>query len=126
MRIPFKFWASHAIALLLGVCIANGNAVGADKLHWVVTNDDVPPSLTNSASFFAVGTGGQLTLKNKVLLGSVGIAGGYFAANRVAVPNSENAQCVYASVAQTGTILGIVLKTLVVGGTATGSKQELM
>ncbi len=73
MRIPLKFWASHAIALLLGVCIANGNAVGADKLHWVVTNDDVPPSLTNSASFFAVGTGGQLTLKNKVLLGRGGL-----------------------------------------------------
>src|SRR5579872_2464583 len=124
MRIPLKFWASHAIALLLGVCIASGNAVGADKLHWVVTNDDVPPNLTNSASFFAVGTGGQLTLKNKVLLSSGGIAGGYFAANRVAVLNSENAQCVYSSVAQTGAILGIVLKTLVVGGTATGSKQD--
>jgi 6-phosphogluconolactonase (cycloisomerase 2 family) len=124
MRIPLKFWASHAMALLLGVCVANGNAVAADKLHWVVTNDDVPPSLTNSASFFAVGTGGQLTLKNKVLLGSGGIAGGYFAANRVTILDSGDAQCVYASVAQTGAILGIVLKTLVVGGTATGSKQD--
>ncbi|HEV8048744.1 MAG TPA: hypothetical protein VGP35_13500 [Terriglobales bacterium] len=124
MRIPLKFWASHAMALLLGVCIANRNAVAADKLHWVVTNDDVPPSLTNSASFFAVGTGGQLTLKNKVLLGSGGIAGGYFAANRVTILDSGDAQCVYASVAQTGAILGIVLKTLVVGGTATGSKQD--
>ena len=112
------------MALLLGVCIANRNAVAADKLHWVVTNDDVPPSLTNSASFFAVGTGGQLTLKNKVLLGSGGIAGGYFAANRVTILDSGDAQCVYASVAQTGAILGIVLKTLVVGGTATGSKQD--
>lgn len=112
------------MALLLGVCVANGNAVAADKLHWVVTNDDVPPSLTNSASFFAVGTGGQLTLKNKVLLGSGGIAGGYFAANRVTILDSGDAQCVYASVAQTGAILGIVLKTLVVGGTATGSKQD--
>ena len=124
MRIPLKFWASHAMALLLGICIANGNAVGADKRHWIVTNDDVPPSLTSSASFFAVGTGGQITLKAKVLLGSGGIAGGYFAANRVKVLDSGNAQCVYASVAQTGAILGIVLKTLVVGGMATGSKQD--
>ena len=124
MRIPLKFWASHVMVLLLAVCIANGNAVGADKAHWIVTNDDVPPNLTNSSSFFAIGTDGQLTLKDKVLLGSGGIAGGYFAANRVQVLDSGDAQCAYASVAQTGAILGIVLKTLVVGGTVTGSKQD--
>lgn len=124
MSISAKFWPARVIALMLGVCIFNGIAVGADKPHWVVTNDDVPPSFTNSVSLFAVGPDGQLTLKDKVLLRMGGIAGGYFAANRVNVLDSGNAECLYASTAQTGDIIGIVLKTLVVGGAATGSKKD--
>jgi len=112
------------MALLLGLCIGNGVAMGADQPHWVVANDDVPPRFPSSLSFFTVGTGGQLTLKNKVLLGTGGIAGGYFAANRVNVLDSGNAECAFASVAQTGDIVGIVLKTLAIGGKATGSKQD--
>ncbi len=124
MSISVKFCPSRVMALVLAVCIFNGIAVGADKPHWVVTNDDVPASFTNSVSLFAVATGGQLTLKDKVLLRTGGIAGGYFAANRVNVLDNGNAECLYASTAQTGEIVGIVLKTLVIGGTATGSKKD--
>jgi 6-phosphogluconolactonase (cycloisomerase 2 family) len=124
MRISLESWPSRVMALLLGACIVNGVAVGADQPHWVVTNDDVPPRVATSLSFFAIGMSGQLTLKNRVLLGTGGIAGGYFAVNRVNVLDSGNAECVYASVAKTGDILGIVLKTLVVGGSATGSMQD--
>ena len=51
-----------------------------------------------------------------MLLGEGGIAGGYFAANRVSVLDSGNAECVYASVAADGYIVGIGVKTLKIAG----------
>jgi 6-phosphogluconolactonase (cycloisomerase 2 family) len=124
MRMSLKSWLSRVTAALVGVCIANGIAVGADKPHYLVTNDDVPPALATSVTFYAVGSGGLLNMKAKVLTGRGGIAGGYFAANRVSVLDSGNAQCVYASQAQTGQIEGIVVKTLEIGGFASGSKKD--
>jgi 6-phosphogluconolactonase (cycloisomerase 2 family) len=75
-------------------------------------------------SFFTVGAGGQLTLKTKVLTGTGGIAGGYFAANRVNVLQNGNTDCVYASTSQGGEIWGIAVKTLRIGGHATGSSKD--
>ena len=56
--------------------------------------------------------------------GGIGIAGGYFAANRVNVLDSENAECVYASQATSGDVIGIVVRTLAVGGSARGSTKD--
>jgi 6-phosphogluconolactonase (cycloisomerase 2 family) len=84
----------------------------------------VPPSLTSSVSFFTVAPSGLLTFKTKVLIGDGGIAGGYFPANRVNVLDSENAECVYASQAQSGEIEGISIKTLKVEGHAVGSAND--
>jgi len=124
MTISLKSWLPRLLALLVGVCVANGVAAGAGKSHYVVTNDDVPPALNTSATFFTVETDGLLTMKAKILTGRGGIAGGYFAANRVSVLNSGNAQCVYTSQAQTGEIEGIVIKTLEIGGHAVGSAKD--
>jgi len=110
--------------LVVSLCFASGFAVGADQPHYVVTNDDVPPSLGTSVGFYTVATDGQLTLKTKVSTGQGGIGGGYFAANRVNVLDSGNAECVYASNAQTGEILGISVKTLKIDGHANGSKKD--
>ncbi|MGA8732823.1 MAG: hypothetical protein WB558_02775, partial [Terriglobales bacterium] len=121
---PLKSCLSPAAAVFLGLCFVSSFAVGADKPHYVVTNDDVPPSLTTSVSFYTVATNGQLTLKTKVLTGQGGIAGGYFAANRVNVLESGSAECVYASNAQGGEIEGISIKTLKVDGHAVGSKKD--
>jgi 6-phosphogluconolactonase (cycloisomerase 2 family) len=124
MTISFRSWLSRLTAVLVGVCVANGVAAGAGKSRYVVTNDDVPPALNASATFFTVETDGLLTMKAKILTGRGGIAGGYFAANRVSVLNSGNAQCVYTSQALTGEIEGIVVKTLEIGGHAVGSSKD--
>lgn len=125
MRISLRSWFSHlAPVLVVSLCFASGFAVGADQPHYVVTNDDVPPSLGTSVGFYTVATDGQLTLKTKVSTGQGGIGGGYFAANRVNVLDSGNAECVYASNAQTGEILGISVKTLKIDGHANGSKKD--
>jgi len=124
MRTSVKSWSSRVTALLTGICLASGLAAGAGKPHYVVTNDDVPPALATSATFFTVGTDGLLTMKAKVLTGRGGIAGGYFAANRVTVLNSGNAECVYVSGAQGGEVDGISVKTLRIGGHAVGTTND--
>jgi hypothetical protein len=122
MRISIS-WLSRVTAVLVGVCLASGFAVGASKPHYLVTNDDVPPKLTGGVSFYTVGTNGALTLKKRVGTGN-GIAGGYFGANRVNVLNSGKSECVFASDAATGDIAGIVVQTLKVGGSAKGSSND--
>lgn len=119
-----KPWLLRKTAMLLWVCVASGFAAGAGKPHYVVTNDDVPPALASSVSFYTVGTDGLLTMKAKVLTGRGGIAGGYFGADRINVLNSGNAECVYMSQALSGEIEGIAVKTLKIGGHATGSQQD--
>src|SRR5580692_8333913 len=125
MWISLRSWLSPLTpVLVIGLCFVSALAVAADQPHYVVTNDDVPPSLATSVSFYTVATDGQLTLKTKILTGRGGIGGGYFAANRVNVLNSGNAECVYASDAQTGEIQGISVKTLKIDGHANGSNKD--
>jgi len=124
MRISLSSWLSHLTPVLLSLCFASSFAVSADQSHYVITNDDVPPSLATSVTIYTVATDGQLTLKTKVLTGQGGIGGGYFAANRVNVLDSGNADCVYVSNAQTGEIQGISIKTLKIDGNANGSKKD--
>jgi len=124
MRKSIKFLLSRMAPCLAGICIATTLAMSASKPHYLITNDDVPPALATSVSFFTVSSSGGLTLKTNVLIGRGGIAGGYFAANRVNVLNSGNEQCAYASNAQGGEINGIVVATLQIGGHAVGSKND--
>jgi len=110
--------------VLVWIC-ASVAELGASDLHYVVANDDNGPGqVPSGVSFYTVRADGLLTLKEEVLTGPGGIAGGYFAANRVSVLDSENADCVYASQAATGVIVGISVKELKVGGTAVGSKKD--
>jgi len=111
-------------AILLGLGLASGSALGAGKPHYIVTNDDVPPVLPSSVSFFTVAADGNLTLKQKVLTGRGGIAGGYFGMDRISVLNNANAECVYESQASSGEIEGISVKTIKLGGHANGSAQD--
>ena len=62
-------------AVRVGVWFANWVAAGAGKPHYLVTDDDVPPALTSSVTFYAVEADGQLTTKAKVSIGQGGIAG---------------------------------------------------
>jgi 6-phosphogluconolactonase (cycloisomerase 2 family) len=124
MGVSVKSWLPRVTAVLVGVCVASGFAAGAAKPHYVVTNDDVPPVLSSSVTFYTVAADGTLTMKAKVLTGRGGIAGGYFGADRINVLNSGNAECVYTSQALSGEIEGIVVKTLKLGGHANGSQQD--
>ena len=124
MRMYFKFWLSRLTAVLVGISVTSGTAVAAGQPHYLIANDDVPPALATSITVYTVSLGGQLTIKEKILIGRGGIAGGYFAANRVNVLNSGNQQCVYVSASQGGEVEGIVVKTLQIGGHAVGSGND--
>ena len=124
MQTSYKSLLVGVVTILIGLCTGSGVAFGVGKPHYVVTNDDVPPELISTISFYTVGANGLLTMKAKVLVGEGGIAGGYFAANRVNVLDSGNAECVYASVAEDGDIVGISVKSLTIAGHATGSKKD--
>jgi 6-phosphogluconolactonase (cycloisomerase 2 family) len=112
---------SHAAAVLLCIWAACGPAAGASGPHYVVTNDDEVPILVSGVTFYTVGTSGLLTLLQQVPTGGSGIGGGYFSANRVAVLDTGNTACVYASEAFKGDIVGIAVSTLEIGGSAFGS-----
>ena len=112
-------------AALVGLCIVSGAAFGGGKPHYAVTNDDVAgEDLISSVTFYTVGADGLLSMKARVPIGNGGIGGGYFAANRVNVLDSGNAECVYASLAVDGEIVGIPVRTLRPAGHASGSKND--
>jgi 6-phosphogluconolactonase (cycloisomerase 2 family) len=124
MNASYKSLLAGLAVILIELCTVSTVAFGAGKPHYLVTNDDVPPELISTISFYTVGANGSLTMKTKVLVGEGGIGGGYFAANRVTVLDSGNAKCVYASVAAAGDIVGIDVATLKIAGHANGSKQD--
>ncbi len=124
MKISVKSWFLRMTAVLAGVWLAGGVAAGAGKPHYLVTNDDVPPVLSSSVTFYTVAADGTLTMKAKVLTGRGGIAGGYFGADRINVLNNGIAECVYMSQALSGEIEGISVKTLKLGGHTNGSQQD--
>jgi hypothetical protein len=117
-----KYRHSRAAALLGGLLILSASALAATS--YIVTNDDTAfPSITG-VSFYTIDPGGVLTLKGQVQTGGYGIGGGYFGANRVAALNSGQQECVFASEATTGDIVGILMHTLNLGGRASGSPTD--
>ena len=119
-----KSWLCRVSAVLLCIFVVGGLAFGAGKPNYLVTNDDVPAQIPSSVTFYTIGADGLLTLQTKVPIGQGGIGGGYFGANRVNVLDDGNAECVYASLALNGEIVGIVVQTLHDAGHANGSKQD--
>jgi 6-phosphogluconolactonase (cycloisomerase 2 family) len=97
---------------------------GVAATNYVISNDDAPFPFRTGVSFYAIGSNGLLAAPQQVLSGGNGIAGGFFGANRLAALNSGGQQCVYASAAASGNIVGIDAKTLTLGGTATGSPLD--
>jgi 6-phosphogluconolactonase (cycloisomerase 2 family) len=108
-------WFSRATAVLVGVFVASGLATAAGKPHYLVTNDDAAGFSSSTVTFYTVRADGLLTMQGQVATGGKGIAGGYFAANRVNVLDSGKSECVYASDAGSGDIAGILD-----GGTSNG------
>jgi 6-phosphogluconolactonase (cycloisomerase 2 family) len=115
------------VVALACACLLTGLAQAATQPHYVVTNDDVAPLLgfgVGSYTFYTVGANGSLKMNQEVLTSNSGIGGGYFGSSRLAVLNNGDSQCVYASEAAVGDIVGILVDTLQVGGTAFGSETD--
>jgi hypothetical protein len=107
-------WPRQGLCLAL-VLLVTGLA--AAQAQYFVTNDDP------GVSFYTVAPNGVLTLKQRVLTGLVS-AGGYFGANRIQAVNNGHQQCIYASTAATGEIVGIPINKLTVSGSASGSPTD--
>ncbi len=101
-----------------------GSAFSASNPHYVITNDDVPPKLPTSATFYTVGARGVLTQAKTVDTNGNGIAAGLFGTQRIAVLKNSQLQCVFASMAQTNDIAWIPIGTLETGGRARGSSTD--
>jgi hypothetical protein len=123
MKKSSKCWLLRTAALLVGVFGLNGLALGATQ--YVITNDDMPYPFLTGISVYTVEAGGLLSSPQQIKTLGFGVAGGFFATNRISVLNSGGQQCVYASSAATGEIVGVAINTLTVGGSATGSPTDL-
>jgi hypothetical protein len=120
-----RYWLSLVTALLVGLCVASGLAMGSNSAHYVITNDDAPlTNVVNGISIYSIAPDGQLTFQQSVQPGGFGIGGGFFGENRIRVLNSRDMQCVYFSEAAAGEIVGVLLQNDSVGGMATGSAGD--
>jgi 6-phosphogluconolactonase (cycloisomerase 2 family) len=124
MSIVFRPSLTRVATSLCIVCLASAIAAAAGKPHYVVTNDDQLAPFATGVTLYTVKPDGVLTMKGKVATGTDGIGGGYFGANRVTVLDSANAQCIYASQAASGEIVGISVTTRKKAGHAHGSKKD--
>jgi hypothetical protein len=118
----WKAWPGQACCAATGLAAAilGMSGVAACQTRYVVTNNDP------GVSVYAVGASGALTLKQQIRLAKPGVGnvGGYFGANRIQTLNSGNQQCIYASVAFIGQIVGIPISTLVANSGASGSATD--
>ncbi len=124
MRMSIRSWLARGLAAVIVCGISCGITYAGSTPHYLVTNDDVVPFFFTGVSFFTVGTGGSLTFVKEVQTNGSGIGGGYFGANRLAVLQNGSSQCIYSSEATTGDIVSIVVGTLQIGGSASGSDTD--
>jgi hypothetical protein len=113
----WESWLRQAVYLAI-VLLVNGLA--AAQTRYVVANDDP------GVSVYTVASNGALTLKEQILLAKLGVGnvGGFFGANRLRVLDSGSQQCIFASVAFTGEIVGIPVSTLEANASAYGSPTD--
>lgn len=94
------------------------------QTRYVVTNDDAAFPLPNGVSFFSEDASGVLTFQQQVATGGYGIGGGYFGESRLAVTSDGKENCVYASQANSGNIVGVFVSSQTIGGIAFGSTTD--
>ena len=94
------------------------------QTRYVVTNDDAAFPFPNGVSFFSEAASGLLTFQQQVTTGGYGIGGGYFGESRLAVAHDGQENCVFASQANTGNIVGVFVTSQTVGGIAFGSTTD--
>lgn len=115
---------------MIGVFACASLLTAADKTNpsnpiYVITNDD--GILHSYASFFtAGGTQGNptLTYLKSVNTQGLGIGGGFFGTQRLAMLPSSSAQCVYVSDASSNDIAAISFQSQTLAGNFTGSSTD--
>jgi 6-phosphogluconolactonase (cycloisomerase 2 family) len=117
-----KYRLARAAALVAWLLILSASALAATS--YIVTNDDTGFPFITGVSFYTIDPGGVLTLNGQVQTGGYGIGGGYFGANRVVALNNGQQECVFASEATTGDIVGIRVHSLKLEGRASGSATD--
>jgi 6-phosphogluconolactonase (cycloisomerase 2 family) len=115
---PFSIMAAVTLSFITAF------AANQTVKRYVVTDDDVSQQILNSATFYAVKTSGALNPRSTVSTRGDGIAGGFFGSKRIVAFQRGKTECVYASNAQSGSIVGIAVRTLTIGGQAFGSKKD--
>jgi hypothetical protein len=115
-----RLWVSWRRQALCAAAVLVMNGLAAGQAQYVIANDDP------GVSFYTVAPNGVLTLKQLIRLAKPGVGnvGGFFGANRLQALDSGNQQCVYASVAFTGEIVGIPISTLTANSGASGSPTD--
>jgi 6-phosphogluconolactonase (cycloisomerase 2 family) len=100
-------------AALVGVAPAGGQSATASAVpSYVITNDDLPPKIATSGTFFTLAADGTPQNPTRVSLGGVGAGGGYFAANRVSVLHSDTQACAYLGLGASGEISVVDINAL--------------
>lgn len=79
---------------------------------YLITNDDLPPKVPTSGTFFTLTADGNPRNPIRVSLGGVSAGGGYFTASRVSVLESGTAACAYLSLGASGEISAIDIPSL--------------
>ena len=99
---------------LAGIAEAGGPASAAPTsvTPYLITNDDLPPKIPTSGTFFTFAADGTPQNPTRVTLGGVGSGGGYFASNRVSILNSSTQQCAYLSLGGSGEIGAVDIQAL--------------
>src|SRR5215469_15348417 len=106
--------------LLVAAFLHAINSSAFTQTRYVVTNDDAAFPLPNGVSFFSEDASGVLTFQQQVATGGYGIGGGYFGETRLAVTNDGQENCVFASQANSGNIVGVMVSTPTLGRVAFG------
>jgi Lactonase, 7-bladed beta-propeller len=117
MRNLHAFFATTVFLCLAGT-------LSFAQTRYVVTNDDIAFPLPNGVSFYSEGANGALTFQAQVNTHSWGIGGGFFGANRVLSVSDGQQPCVYISQARSGSIAGVEVNTMALGGVTSGSFSD--
>ncbi|HEX3818750.1 MAG TPA: beta-propeller fold lactonase family protein [Candidatus Sulfotelmatobacter sp.] len=120
-----KFSRSQLFPLLVVLLgILSFSESGLAGTQYIVSNDDLAFPFLTGIGFFTIGANGLPVFLQQIATGQYGAGGGYFGMNRLAMLNDGTQQCVYASEARSGEIIGINIGTLTIGGMTTGSSTD--
>lgn len=108
---PFIFVLA-VCTLWSGIAQAGGPAADPALPSYLITNDDLPPKIPTSGTFFTIAADGTPQNPTRVGLGGVGGGGGYYASSRVSVLQSGTTACAYLSLAGSGVISALDIQTL--------------